>query len=230
MLIAAPAFIGHLPNNAIGLSPNTMAAMTSRPPPAARRKAPEERRAELIEAASVIALTDGLDKVTARRVAAALGVFPGLVDHYFSADQLVAAAFAHAASKERDELFAQAEAAGDPVIQIKRLMSGWMLPDHDDVGLMWLDAWQACRHRPALKDEVAAQMDEDVSRLAQVIQLGIDSGDLPDVVADTAAVQIMSLMDALLAQSVMSDVFDYSDTRALVAAVVEQILGVDLRE
>jgi AcrR family transcriptional regulator len=184
----------------------------------------------MIEAASAIALTDGLDKVTARRVAAALSVFPGLVDHYFTADQLVAAAFAHAASRERDELFAQAESAGDPLIQIKRLLAGWMLPEHDDVGLMWLDAWQACRHRPALKAEVAAQMDEDVSRLGHLIRLAIDGGQLRDLAAETAAVQIMSLMDALLAQSVMRDVFDYSDIRALVLTVAEQILGVALSE
>src|SRR5215475_8604903 len=110
-----------------------MDPVTSRPQPAPRRKAPEARRAEMIEAASAIAVTDGLDKVTARRVAAKLGVFPGLVDHYFTADQLVAAAFGHAAAKESDELFDEAEAGADPLIQLRRLISEWMRPERDEI-------------------------------------------------------------------------------------------------
>src|SRR5215468_914564 len=95
----------------------------ARPQPAARRKAPAQRRAEMIEAAAAIAVRDGLDKVTAKRVAAALGVRPGLVDHYFSADQLVAAAFAHAASAESDELYAEAAAIPDPADQLRHLLA-----------------------------------------------------------------------------------------------------------
>src|SRR5215470_3321367 len=111
--------------------------MTSRPQPAARRKAPAQRRAEIIEAASAIALRDGLDKVTAKRVAAVLGVRPGLVDHYFSADQLVAAAFAHAASAERNEVFGEAESVSDPVAGLTCLMTAWLDPDHDEFSLLW---------------------------------------------------------------------------------------------
>jgi hypothetical protein len=70
-------------------------------------------------------------------------VFPGLVDHYFTADQLVAAAFGHPASKESNELFDEAEAGADAVIQLKRLISEWMRPERDEISLLWLDAWQA---------------------------------------------------------------------------------------
>lgn len=51
-----------------------------------------ERRAEIVRAASVIAVSEGLDKLTAKRVAQAVGVVPGLVDYHFrSADELIAA-------------------------------------------------------------------------------------------------------------------------------------------
>ena len=199
--------------------------MTSRPQSAARRKAPEQRRAEMIEAAAAIAMHDGLDKVTAKRVAVALGVRPGLVDHYFSADQLVAAAFAHAASAERNEVFGEAESVPDPVARLRRVMAGWLEPGHDEFSLLWLDAWQACRHRPALRGEVAAQMHEDVRRLAELIKLGVDSGQLGVDKPDTAALQIMSLVDALSVQSAMRGTFDYTEVRTLVMAVTEQILG-----
>jgi AcrR family transcriptional regulator len=183
----------------------------------------------MIEAAAAVALRDGLDKVTAKRVAAVLGVRPGLVDHYFSADQLVAAAFAHAASAERNEVFGEAESVPDPVAGLKHLMAAWLGPDQDEYSLLWLDAWQACRHRPALREEVAAQMNEDVRRLAHLIQLGVDAGQLAVGKPDSAALQIMSLVDALSVQSAIRGTFDYTDVRTLVTAVTEQILGFRLR-
>ena len=205
-----------------------MDAMTSRPQPGPRRKAPAQRRAEIIEAAAGIAVHDGLDKVTAKRVAAVLGVRPGLVDHYFSADQLVAAAFGHAASAERNQLFDDTEPVPDPVARLKRLMAAWLAPDHDEISLLWLDAWQACRHRPVLREEVTAQMNEDIRRFAHLIQTGNDSGQLSVGKPETAALQIMSLVDGLSVQSALRGTVDYTDVRTLVAAVTEQILGLRL--
>jgi AcrR family transcriptional regulator len=205
-----------------------MDAMTSRPESGPRRKAPAQRRAEIIEAAAGIAVRDGLDKVTAKRVAAALGVRPGLVDHYFSADQLVAAAFAHAASAERNELFDDAEPVPDPVARLERVMAAWLAPGHDEISLFWLDAWQACRHRPALREEVTAQMKEDIRCLAHLIQAGNDSGQLSVGKPETAALQIMSLIDGLSVQSAIRGSVDYTDIRALVTAVTGQILGLRL--
>jgi AcrR family transcriptional regulator len=205
-----------------------MDAMTSRPQPGARRKAPAQRRAEIIDAAAGIAIRDGLDKVTAKRVAAALGVRPGLVDHYFSADQLVAAAFARAASAERNEVFDETDPVADPVGQLRRVMAAWLAPDHDEISLLWLDAWQACRHRPALREEVTAQMNEDISCFAHLIRSGNDSGQLSVARPEAAALQIMSLVDGLSVQSAIRGALDYTDVRALVTSVTEQILGLRL--
>lgn len=187
--------------------------------------APGRRRAEMIEAAAAIALSEGLDKLTAKRVAAATGVFPGLVSHYFTADELVAAAFGHTASAERDELYASAQSAGDPEQQVRRLLAAWLDPARDAVSLLWIDAWQASRRRPALRDEVAAQMNEDIRRLGQLIARGIDSGQFRADDAESAAMRIMSLVDGLSVQAAVRGVLDYGDVRTLVTAVAEQILG-----
>jgi hypothetical protein len=49
-------------------------------------------------------------------------VFPGLVSHYFAtADELVATAFARAATNERGQIFGHAELADRPVERIRRL-------------------------------------------------------------------------------------------------------------
>ena len=107
-------------------------------------------------------------------------------------------------------------------------MAGWLEPGHDELSLLWLDAWQACRYRPALREEVAAQMNEDVRRLAHLIKLGVDGGQLRVDKPDTAALQIMSLVDALSVQSAIRGAFDYTDVRTLVTTVTEQILGLRL--
>jgi AcrR family transcriptional regulator len=211
-----------------------MDAVTSRPPaaarpqPAARRKAPAQRRAEMIEAASALAVRDGLDKVTAKRVAAAIGVRPGLVDHYFSADQLVAAAFAHAASAESDEVFGEAEAIPDAPGKIRHLLATWLSTDHDPLSLLWIDAWQASRHRPALRDEVTDQMARDIDRLTVIIQGGADRGEFTTAEPAVAAGQIFSLVDGLSVQAAIRGTIEYTYSQALVAVVTETILGVRL--
>ena len=66
----------------------------------AKRKLPAERRGELLARAVEISQAEGLSAVTLRRVAADLGVTPGLVSHYFSAaEQLITAAFRAAADR-----------------------------------------------------------------------------------------------------------------------------------
>jgi AcrR family transcriptional regulator len=227
--------IGLKTNNSIGVSPNIMGAVTSRPQsaarppqPAARRKAPAQRRAEVIEAAAAIAVRDGLDKVTAKRVAAAIGVRAGLVDHYFTADQLVAAAFALAAAAESDEVFGEAAAIPDGPGQVRHLLAAWLSSEHDPLSLLWLDAWQASRHRPALRDAVTAQMAKDIDRLTVIIQAGIDRGQFTAANAALAAGQIFSLVDGLSVQSAIRGTIEYTYSQALVAVVTETILGVRL--
>jgi AcrR family transcriptional regulator len=200
----------------------------ARPKPAARRKAPAQRRAEMIEAASEIAVRDGLDKVTAKRVAAAIGVRPGLVDHYFTADQLVAAAFARAAAAESDEVFGEAGAIPDGPGKIRHLLATWLHPGHDPLTLLWLDAWQASRHRPALHAEVTALMTKDIDRLTAIIQAGADQGEFTCADPEAAANQIFNVVDGLSVQSAIRGTLEYTHGKALIAAVTEKILGVRL--
>jgi AcrR family transcriptional regulator len=168
---------------------------------------------------------NGLDKVTAKRVAGAIGVRPGLVDHYFTADQLVAAAFAHAASAESDEVFGEAWALPDAASQVRHLLATWLHPDHDPISLLWLDAWQASRHRPALHEEITAQMAKDIDRLTAIIQAGTDRGPFTTAEPEVAATQIFTLVDGLSVQSAIRGTIEYTHGEALVAAVTETILG-----
>jgi AcrR family transcriptional regulator len=186
----------------------------------------------MTEAAAAIAIRDGLEKVTAKAVAAAIGVFPGLISHYFTADQLVAAAFGHAATAERDEVFsAAAESAADPFKELGYIVFEYLAPERDPVILLWLDAWQASRYRPALRAEVIVQMNEDVRRMSALITAAADRG-LARPVCDPeqAAVRIFSLIDALDVQAAVrgGGFDDYADVQAFLIGVIGQILGAPL--
>jgi AcrR family transcriptional regulator len=203
-----------------------MSDVTSRPQAQARRKPASQRLAEITESAAAIAVSEGLDKVTAKHVAETLGVFPGLVTHYFAtADELVAAAFAHAAAAEREEIFCQAAQAGYPVDQVRRLLAAWLHKDRDPVSLLWLDAWQASRRRPALLDEVARQMNADLDRLSALIEGGIASRDFPVRGARDIALRILSLVDGLSVQAATRATLDYTVVRAMVISTTESLLG-----
>ena len=203
-----------------------MRGVASRPQTAARRKPASERFAEITATASALAVSEGLDKVTAKSVAGVLGVFPGLVTHYFAtADELVAAAFAHAVTAERDELFGHAALAERPVGQLRRLLEAWLHRDRDPVSLLWLDAWQASRRRPALLAEVGRQMNADLGRLSALIGAGIAAGDFPVDDPREAALQILSLVDGLSVQAATRAIIDYAAVRKMVIATAETLLG-----
>lgn len=203
-----------------------MSGVTSRAQAAPRRKPASQRRAEITETAAAIAISEGLERVTAKRVADATGVFPGLVSHYFgSADELVAAAFAHAAASERDKLFGDAAAARCPLDQLRRLLCGWLDQDRDAVSLLWLDAWQASRRRPALMAEVTRQMTADSDCLAALILSGTAAGDWIAAEPGSTATQILSLVDGHSVQAATRRALDYTVVAAMVITITEGLLG-----
>jgi AcrR family transcriptional regulator len=210
----------------VGVRVNTLTGVTSRPSAAPRRKSAVERRAEVIDAAAAIAVSEGLERVTAKRVAEQLGVFPGLVNHYFAtADDLVAAAFGQAAGEERDSVYSYALAVPRPQEQMRRLLSAWLHSDRDAVSLLWLDAWQASRRRPALREEVARQMAIDLQRLAKVVDDGTIAGDFHTSDQTYSTMQILTLIDGLSVQAATRATIDYSMVHPMVIETVERALG-----
>src|SRR3984885_1855718 len=184
--------------SAVGAQVNNIRRAMSSPPNTARRKPPEARRTEIMQTAASIALTDGLDK----------------------------AAFAHAAARETDEVLSYAETAATPVEQIARLLRDWLDSRHDSVSLLWLDAWQASRRRPALLNAVTEQMKAQLTRLETLIRAGNDSDDLHVADAAAAALQIMALIDATSVQAAIRTKIDYTPVSDMAIDTAENILGI----
>ncbi|MFJ3899517.1 TetR/AcrR family transcriptional regulator [Streptomyces sp. NPDC090083] len=145
--------------------------MTSRAPGKRVRKAPAERRTEIVTTAARIGLTEGLECITLRRIADELGVQPGLVGHYFRAvDDLVAEAFSHATMTELDGLLPPR--TGAPLDTFRRFFGLISSTEFDDVSQLWLNARHLSRYRPVLREHVVSQELLWCRRLEEVIAAG----------------------------------------------------------
>jgi AcrR family transcriptional regulator len=192
-----------------------------------KRLAPAARRAEIVATASRIAMAEGLESLTLRRVAEEMGVVPGLVNHYFPvADDLVAAAFGFAAAAERDGIFAGLDPASGPLARLRAVL-GVLLRDAADVtSLLWLDAWQATRRRPALRAEVAAQMRGWQERMSGLISAGAAEGAFNVDDARRTATRVMALIDGFSIQAAMRSEIVYHAVREMVLETIAREVGV----
>jgi AcrR family transcriptional regulator len=162
------------------------------------RKSPEERRSEILSAAAAIALTEGLECITVRRVAEELAVRPGLISHYFPvAEDLVAEAFGVAATAELDDLIPRERPTGGPVEHLARFFSLTVGESYDDMSRLWLNARHLSRYRPALRDRVGHQEALWRDRLSGLLRDGVEAGVFRTPDPLLAAVQILVVLDGL---------------------------------
>ncbi|QNE35349.1 TetR/AcrR family transcriptional regulator [Leifsonia shinshuensis] len=196
-----------------------------------RRKEREDRRQEILETSAAIALSEGLGRVTARRVAERVGVRPGLVTHYFAAvDELLASAFSLLVIADREALNERASEHSTPIAQMKAILAAYTSSDRDRMGLLWLDAWRQAADRQQLREAVIAQMELDNVNLAGVIDAGITSGDFNVSGSRVAAMRILALLDGQVAASAVrvalaGSSLDYPAVEEMVVAGAERELG-----
>jgi AcrR family transcriptional regulator len=191
-----------------------------------KRKPPAERREEMIAAASRLAVAEGLERLTLRRVAEELGVVPGLVNHYFpDAEYLVAAAFGYAAAAERDAILRGIDPQAPPLAQMRYIITHLLDDSADATSLLWLDAWQATRNRPVLRAEVAAQMLGWQDGMIGIIRRGAAAGVFRITDPRRTAVRIMALIDGFSIQAAMRSQIVYDAVRDLVFETIARELG-----
>ena len=201
--------------------------MTSRPTAKIRvRRSAEDRRAEIVSAATRIALSEGLDQVTLRSIAEELGVVGSLVSHYFpSVDELLAEAFAGAAGAERDDIFAAVDEADTPLAGLRRLLLRLVDDERDEISTLWIDAWHGGRRRPALNEEVGRQTEAWIVRLSALIEAGEQAGEFHTDNPRRSAARIMAVVDGLSVSATMRGTIDYETVEQLVFVIAESELG-----
>ncbi|MFF4710910.1 TetR/AcrR family transcriptional regulator [Streptomyces eurythermus] len=162
------------------------------------RKDPAARRAEIVAAAAAVALAEGLECVTLRRIAEELAVRPGLISHYFpSAEDLVAEAFGSAATGELDRLLPANLAAPTPTGRLARFLARTSGEEYDAISRLWINARHLSRYRPVLRDRVARQEAAWRGRLEALIQDGVAAGEFVTDDPLTVAVQLLVVLDGL---------------------------------
>lgn len=177
-------------------------------------------------AACRIALEEGLQSVTLRRVAEIVGIMPGLVNHYFPvADELAAFAFASAAAAEREMVFSMLPAGAGVAARLRCLLEALYAQGSDAISLLWLDAWQASRNRPALRAEVGRQMEAWQERLEGLIGEGVAAGDFKVADVASAAMRILALIDGMSVQAAIAHRMSYQAVREMVMGNTERELG-----
>jgi AcrR family transcriptional regulator len=187
------------------------------------RKAPEERRAEILAEASRIALGEGLERITLRTVALKLGVRPGLISHYYpSAEDLVIDAFVRAVSEEREELF---PAEGDPVARICRMVARIEGNSSAELSRLWLNARHLRRFIPALGEALEEQENLDRKRLMSIVEAGIQAGEFAVTDPFAACVRILVAIDGVGAYVNNTNSFPYPAFTRFVTDVTEWALG-----
>ena len=170
----------------------------------AKRKLPAERHDELLRGAVEISRADGLGAVTLRKVAADLGVTPGLVSHYFSsAEQLITAAFRAAATEDLENARKLIAGKPTPTAKINALMDYTLDESSMDASALWLEAWSLGRGNPALAAEAAALTDQWLACIADVVREGNAAGEFHAGDPDVAARRLLTMIDGLGAQMVV---------------------------
>lgn len=172
--------------------------MSSSVPRKRIRKDPAARRAEIVDAAAGVALSEGLECVTLRRIAEELAVRPGLISHYFpSAEDLVAEAFGSAASAEIDALLPEERPEGTPTEHLARFLARTTGEAYDAVSRLWINARHLSRYREVLRERVAVQEAAWRARLEGLIRQGVESGEFRTADPLVTTLQILVVLDGL---------------------------------
>ncbi|MDI3423476.1 TetR/AcrR family transcriptional regulator [Streptomyces luteolus] len=192
------------------------------------RKTPAARRAEIVAAAARVALTEGLECITLRRIAEDLDVRPGLISHYFpSAEELVAEAFGQAAGRELDALLPNERTEGSPAHYLARFFALATGAAYDDVSRLWINARHLSRYRPALRERVGVQEAAWRERFTAVIEDGVrDDGFRTDSPVLTA-IHILVVLDGLGAQANSRTVDRPQAVALLAVTTAERELGLE---
>ncbi|MEI5101853.1 TetR family transcriptional regulator C-terminal domain-containing protein [Streptomyces sp. PmtG] len=204
-----------------------MDSMTSTLPNKRIRKSPAARRAEIVVAAAGVAMAEGLECVTLRRVAEELDVRPGLISHYFPAvEDLVAEAYGAAVGRELDELLPADRAGATATRHLASFFARAAGETYDDISRLWLNARHLSRYRPALRARVVVQESAWRDRLEALIRDGVAEGEFRTADPVLATAQILVVVDGLGALVNSGDtVIEPFEMRHLPATTAERELG-----
>ncbi|MGF9662070.1 TetR family transcriptional regulator C-terminal domain-containing protein [Arthrobacter crystallopoietes] len=199
--------------------------MSRTPQKRSGRKKPEERAAEIAQAARELALERGLSAITLRGVAAQAGVASGLVAHYQpQVDSLVASTFSAIVSDEIREVEGLLAGLPAPRQRLAALLDTLLDSARLEVTAVWVEAWSLGRRNDVLAARVREQMDAWQLIIQGIVDAGIAAGEFETSDAASVAWQILGMIDGLNAQALVRW-NGVSDRGAHLVRAVEGMVG-----
>ncbi|MBW9110278.1 TetR/AcrR family transcriptional regulator [Microbacterium ureisolvens] len=199
-----------------------MSSTSSRP---RTRKAPAERAAEIVAAATAIARDQGLSALTLRAVAERAGVASGLVAHYQpSMDDLVARVYADLVDEEVKDVERMVGAVADPAARLGALMDTLMNGGREEMTVVWVEGWAMARRNDALALAVRAQMERWQTLVESIIEDGCRTGAFSTAEPGEVAWELIGMIDGLNAQSLARGT-DTTRFAARTARAAEALVG-----
>ncbi|MBD3940407.1 TetR family transcriptional regulator C-terminal domain-containing protein [Microbacterium sp. NEAU-LLC] len=166
------------------------------------RKAPAERAAEIVTAATALAREQGLSALTLRAVAERAGITSGLVAHYQpSMDDLVARVYTDLVEEEVRDVERVVEAAADPARRLGALIDTLMDGARDELTVVWVEGWAMARRSDALAEAVRAQMQRWQTLVEGIVAEGCRTGAFSTTEPGEVAWELIGMIDGLNAQS-----------------------------
>ncbi|GAA5202601.1 TetR/AcrR family transcriptional regulator [Microbacterium jejuense] len=176
--------------------------MSSTVPRPRTRKAPAERAAEIVAAATAVAREQGLSALTLRAVAERAGITSGLVAHYQpSMDDLVARVYTDLVEEEVRDVERVVSAAPDAPARLGALIDTLMDGARDELTVVWVEGWAMARRSDALALAVRGQMQRWQALVEDIVAAGCRTGAFSTTEPGEVAWELIGMIDGLNAQS-----------------------------
>lgn len=189
-----------------------------------------DRRDQILRAAGRAVLAEGFGRTSARDIARAIGVSPGLLHHYFpSMDTIRAAAIELFAEEDRAQLIAAlGEVGSDPLARLDRLLR-FAAPDLTDPSCrLWIDAWTEAFHNEAVRAGMQRLWEEWHADTTELIQACVDAGVADCGDPDASALRVLALLDGLSVQAHLFGTVSADQALAAARRTAELELGLEI--
>ncbi len=188
-----------------------MAKPRSSEAPARKHAPPEERRAQILEAALGCFSARGFHATTMDHLVAASGLSKGsLYWHFESKDDVFLALFDAVAGelfRRFDVAFSEGEA--DVLTLMRQELEGFFERFGSERRLLL--AWAEFAGHPEARARMALLYREIRAQFADIVRLGIETGQLRALSPDGTAAVLTGMVDALLLQAAIDPAFELSE-------------------
>ena len=187
----------------------------------------EKRRIQILEATCTVMSKQGIAATRVGDVAKHLGISTGLVHYHFDTkDELLAAAFRHAAEKELEALRLLVNTDGTPRELLDIVVDNFFPVSGFPSWRLWIEGWAVALRSESFR-RTAMELDEAwVEVLADTLTDGVASGDFACDNPRDSAWRLACLIEGLAIQQVAhGGAINDAETRRLVADAIEAEIG-----